>query len=81
MAHDHWLTVADIAGRLGVGEQTVRRWLREGRLPGRDLGGRTGYRVRERDFDAFLSRAIDAEDAAGTEDQAGREDPEGGAAG
>ncbi len=55
MAGERWLTVAEIVAQLQVHEQTVRRWLREGRLPGRNFGGRTGYRVRERDLEAFLS--------------------------
>lgn len=55
MAGERWLTVAEIVAQLQVHEQTVRRWLREGKLPGRNFGGRTGYRVRERDLEAFLS--------------------------
>ncbi len=55
MAGERWLTVAEIVEQLQVHEQTVRRWLREGKLPGRNFGGRTGYRVRERDLEAFLS--------------------------
>ena len=55
MAGERWLTVAEIVAQLQVHEQTVRRWLREGKLPGRNFGGRIGYRVRERDLEAFLS--------------------------
>jgi excisionase family DNA binding protein len=54
MTDEQWFTVVDIAQRLKVHEETVRRWLREGRLRGRNFGGKTGYRVRERDFEAFL---------------------------
>ncbi len=49
------LTVADICERLHVHEETVRRWIRTGRLPARGFGGRTGYRVKESDFLAFLN--------------------------
>lgn len=54
MTTERWLTVNEIVEKLQVHEQTVRRWLREGRLPGRNFGGRTGYRVRTSDLEAFL---------------------------
>ncbi len=50
---DRLLTVAEICKRLDVHEETVRRWIRTGRLPARGFGGRTGYRVKESDFLAF----------------------------
>ncbi len=56
-----WLTVNQIAERLQVHPETVRRWLREGRLVGRNFGGKSGYRVRETDLDAFMSREDPAE--------------------
>ncbi len=34
------MTVADVARVCGVTERTVRRWLREGRLPANRVGGR-----------------------------------------
>lgn len=34
------MTVADVARVCGVTERTVRRWLREGRLPAHRMGGR-----------------------------------------
>ena len=37
------LTVARVAKLFSVNRDTVRRWLREGRLKGVDLGGRAGY--------------------------------------
>ncbi len=52
---ERWLTVAQIAERLQVHPETVRRWLRDGRLNGRNFGGKGGYRVRERDLEAFMS--------------------------
>jgi len=48
------LTVAQIAERLQVHQETVRRWLREGRLLGKNFGGKGGYRVRESDLQAFM---------------------------
>ena len=50
-----WLTVNQIAERLQVHPETVRRWLREGRLVGRNFGGKSGYRVSEANLDAFMS--------------------------
>ena len=61
VAGERWLTVVEIVEQLQVHEQTVRRWLREGRLPGRNLGGRSGYRVRERDLEAFLQGEPDGD--------------------
>jgi len=58
---ERWLTVAEISERLRVHEETVRRWLRDGRLPGRAFGGRTGYPVCERDLDALLRQANDSQ--------------------
>ena len=48
------LTVDQVAERLKVNEQTVRRWLREGELQGVAFGGRTGWRISEADLHAFL---------------------------
>jgi excisionase family DNA binding protein len=52
---ERWFTVEQIATTLQVHEQTVRRWLREHALAGRYFGGKTGWRVRERDLEAFLA--------------------------
>lgn len=40
------LKVEDVAERLQVHEETVRRWLREGRLEGYRISRRGGWRVR-----------------------------------
>ena len=50
-----WLTVAQVAERLQVHEETVRRWIRERQLPVLDLGKRAGYRMRPADLDAFIA--------------------------
>jgi excisionase family DNA binding protein len=50
------LTVDQVAERLQVNEYTVRRWLRAGELEGVAFGGRTGWRVKEKDLQAFLER-------------------------
>src|SRR5579885_3304124 len=48
-----YLTTADVATRLGVSLDTVRRWLRSGELKGTPFG-RAGYRIEDTDFQAFL---------------------------
>ena len=50
-----WLTVAQVAERFQISQETVRRWIRNGDLPVLELGGlKAGYRVREDDLDAFI---------------------------
>jgi excisionase family DNA binding protein len=46
---DELLTVKEVAARLKVNPQTVRRWIRSGRLPAVHIAAR-GYRIRERDL-------------------------------
>jgi excisionase family DNA binding protein len=54
MELDRWLTVAQVANALQVHEETVRRWLRQGRLEGQNFSGRTGYRIRQSAVAAFM---------------------------
>ena len=35
---NHYLTATEAARRLGVSDETIRRWVRLGRLPARKLG-------------------------------------------
>ena len=52
------LTVQDVAERLKIRPQTVRRWLRQGKLRGTLLGGdRMGYRIAERELARLLDGA------------------------
>jgi excisionase family DNA binding protein len=60
-----WLTVAEIAERLRVSEVTVRRWLREGALVGRQLGGRAGWRVAATELERFMRSRDGAGERAG----------------
>ena len=56
MDDERLLTVQEVAHRLRVNPYTVRRWLREGALKGRLLGGRrAGYRIAETDLRRFLA--------------------------
>ena len=50
-----YLTTSDVATRLGVSLDTVRRWLRSGELKGTPFG-RAGYRIEDADFQAFLQQ-------------------------
>jgi len=54
MSQDKWLTVEQVAETLQVHIDTVRLWLRAGRLKGSLLSRRAGWRVRESDLDAFM---------------------------
>jgi excisionase family DNA binding protein len=51
---ERWLTVSDIADQLQVDEQTVRRWIRAGKIKARSLGGKAGYRVLPSDLSAYM---------------------------
>ena len=48
MNNERLFTVAEVAERLRVHPDTLRRWLRSGRLKGVMMGGRSGgYRIKE----------------------------------
>ena len=49
------LTVTDVAARLQVKEETVREWLRTGRLSGYNLGGQAGWRIQPQEVDRLLA--------------------------
>ena len=51
-----WLRTPEAARYLGVHEETVRRWAREGGIPAAKLGNRGGFRFRREDLDRFLER-------------------------
>ena len=52
---DRLLTVGEVARRLAMSDETIRRWLRAGRLRGVRLGARrAGWRVSEADLDTYL---------------------------
>jgi excisionase family DNA binding protein len=48
------LTVPEVAELLGVTDETIRRWLRDGRLEGVLLSRRAGWRVRSEAVDRML---------------------------
>jgi len=49
-----YLTARDVADLLGVHVVTVRNWLRAGEMRGTAFSGRTGWRVRREDVEAFI---------------------------
>ncbi len=50
------LSVEDVARRMDVHPQTVRRWLKSGELRGIGFGGRTGWRIEESDLRDFIEK-------------------------
>ena len=60
MADERLLTVRQVAERLQVNAETVRRWLRSGGMHGISLGSdRGGWRIAESEVERFLSAAND----------------------
>jgi excisionase family DNA binding protein len=51
-----YFSLADVAVILRVSMQTVRRWIKEGKLPATKIGGENSriIRVRREDLDAFI---------------------------
>ena len=52
------LTVYDVSVHLTIGEETVRRWLRSGRLRGIRLSRKACWRIRARDLYDFLDSTV-----------------------
>jgi excisionase family DNA binding protein len=60
MSEQRLLTVREVAERLRSSPETVRRWLRQGKLRGFRLGGtKLGYRVTESELERFLAEFED----------------------
>ena len=51
------LTVPEAARRAGRNPETIRRWIREGKLPARKVG--TQHVLEEDDLEAYLDRSSD----------------------
>ena len=55
MSAERFLTVREAALRLRVHPETVREWLRRGKLRGRLIGGtKSGYRIPESEVERLL---------------------------
>jgi len=62
---EHLLTVHDVADRLKITPETVRRWLRAGKLRGLRPGGdKMGYRIAEGELARLLEDAARAHPGA-----------------
>ena len=55
---DELLTVEEVADRLSVHEQTVRRWLRDGQIKGMMLSRRAGYRIRASELEYVADEGL-----------------------
>lgn len=63
MDRHRMLTVEEVAKRLSTSEETIRRWLRSGRLRGIRLGAtRAGWRITETDLAAFLQERTNVQE-------------------
>jgi excisionase family DNA binding protein len=58
MTQDELLTTNDVAMRLKVHPETVKRWLREGRMRGMRVSDRMGWRVPQSEVQRFISEAL-----------------------
>ncbi len=53
-----FVTVENAAQRIGVHEQTVRRWLRTGQMEGTLITRQAGYRIREDEVERVLTEGL-----------------------
>lgn len=51
---DQWLTVEEAAEQIKVHAETIRRWIRDGKLIATLISRAGGYRIRQSNLDAFL---------------------------
>ena len=62
MTDERYWRVPEVAERLRVDPETVRRWLRAGKLRGMLLSQQGGYRIPESELRRFISeRRLDAD--------------------
>jgi excisionase family DNA binding protein len=54
MTRETMFTVQEVADQLNVHPDTVRQWIRSGKLEAIDLGGRAGFRVSESALQKFI---------------------------
>jgi excisionase family DNA binding protein len=54
MGQETYLTVQDVANRLSVHPDTVRKWIKTGELEAISLGGTAGYRITQAAVDKFV---------------------------
>ncbi len=77
-AEPEFLSVNDVATRLGLSSETIRRWAGEGRLPAIRVGRQ--WRFYPHELDRFLARAVRPDKGDGGVWEAGQQsllsDPE-----
>lgn len=78
--NDSFFTVEELALHIKVHQETIRRWIRDGKLPAMRLGeGPTArYRISEKDAIAFLNQLVTslaARNENQAADQANRKGP------
>ena len=62
---EEWLTVQEASERLKVHPETVRVWLRDGRLKGtQPMNKRMGWRIAASEIERLLSGEVEAGKAA-----------------
>jgi len=62
-----WMTPGEAAARLQITEGTIRRWLRDGKMRGSQLG--RVWRIGDADLSAFMESSVPAPGTA-ADDQA-----------
>jgi excisionase family DNA binding protein len=60
MSEDVLLTVDEVARRLSVHPETVRKWIKNKEIEAINLGGPAGYRISEAALKEFLQRRTGA---------------------
>jgi excisionase family DNA binding protein len=65
MADDELLTVPEIAAWLKLHPETVRSWLRRGKLHGMRVSDSMGWRVPASEVDRFIQEALQADGKGG----------------
>jgi len=58
VSDDTLLTVDEVAKRLSVHVDTIRRWIRSGELEAIDLGGPAGYRISQGELNRFIRERV-----------------------
>jgi len=71
---DPLLTVVEVSAYLRVGEESIRRWLRSGKLVGINLDGGAGWRIRRSEVSSLLAKRSRPTELAETADEP-RDDP------